>query len=54
MARAPEPPKEGLSKTKLLLGAGALLLFIVGVRKTWPRPEDEDAAPRRGRERDEG
>jgi hypothetical protein len=52
MARNPDPPKEGISKTKLLLGAGALLLFIVGVRKTWPRP-DEDAPPPRGRERDE-
>ncbi|HET6764259.1 MAG TPA: hypothetical protein VFH27_11325 [Longimicrobiaceae bacterium] len=33
-----------MSKTKLLVGAGALFLFIVGVRKTWHRP-DESAAP---------
>jgi hypothetical protein len=53
MARTPEPPKEGISKTSLLLGAGALLLFIIGVRKTWSRP-DEAAAPPRDREQDEG
>jgi hypothetical protein len=40
MARDPQPPKGGVSKTKLLLGAGALLLFIVGVRKTWQGPGD--------------
>jgi hypothetical protein len=44
MARDPDPPKGGMSKTKLLLGAGALFLFIVGVRKTWPGP-GTDAAP---------
>jgi hypothetical protein len=30
--------KPGMSKTKLALGAAGLLLFIVGVRKTF-RPE---------------
>jgi hypothetical protein len=52
MPKLPDPPKDGISKTKLLLGAGALLLFIVGVRKSWQRPEDE-LPPPCGRDRDE-
>jgi hypothetical protein len=53
MAEKPEqqPKKEGMSKTKLVLGAGALFLFIVGVKKTWPRPDASPPRPRETRDR---
>jgi len=47
MARDPDPSKNGMSKTKLLVGAGALFLFIVGVRKTWQRPDESAGAGER-------
>ncbi|HET6230697.1 MAG TPA: hypothetical protein VFE05_11560 [Longimicrobiaceae bacterium] len=40
-----------MSKTKLVLGAGALFLFIVGVKKTWPRPDASPPRPREARDR---
>jgi hypothetical protein len=51
MARDPDS-KPGMSKTKLLVGAGALFLFIVGVRKTWQRPDDLGPPPDRDRDRE--
>jgi hypothetical protein len=33
--RKDQKPKTGFSKTKLLLGAGGLLLFIVGIKRSY-------------------
>jgi hypothetical protein len=43
-----EKPAAGISKTRLLLGAAGLLLFIVGVKRSYRLDDQAGSEPRDG------